>query len=365
MRVVSIIGGRPNIIKAEPIHHSLALEGIQHEIIDIGLIQRAYAEKTYGELGLPKPFITIQPPPDEDYLLKIKLLSKEITKAIEFIKPHILLIYGDLDPGVAASLSSLINNIPIAHIEAGLRNYELNDTEEINRLIIDKFSRLLFCTSNKAKDNLIKEGFDQKHIYVVGNTIISALKRHLGLANHRILQNLGLDNKKYGLLTIHREENLASPGRLDNIFKGIEAVQQEIPLIFIKYSSTTKALSRSGHNAFMSLKNTRIINTVSYHDYLGILQSARFVITDSSGIQDETTFLGIPCITCRETTHRIDTLNFGNNHLVSDEKEKMVLEARNALALNEFRFSYPPEWDIDAGSSITSILLNHKEMFYG
>lgn len=364
MRAVSIIGGRPNIIKAEPIHHSLTEAGIQHEIIDIGIIQRAYGEKTYAELELPMPINILQQSSNEDYLANIKFLSREINAILDFIKPNVLLIYGDLDPGVAASLSSLNKGIPFVHIEAGLRNYELSDTEEINRLIIDKFSRLLLCTSNAAKSNLIKEGFHQKDIYVVGNTIISALKRHLKSANKNILRELGLENKKYGLLTIHREENLTSPGRLDNIFKGIEVVQRATPLIFIKYSSTTKALARSNHNDFMSLKNIKTINTLSYHDYLGVLQNATFVITDSSGIQDETTFLGIPCITCRETTHRADTLNYGKNILVSDDSEKIVLESKKALVSKKTKSSYPPEWDLDVGKSIATILRDQMEVFY-
>ncbi len=364
MRAVSIIGGRPNIIKAEPLHHSLVKAGIQHEIIDTGVFRKAYGERIYSELGLPRPSIILQPSPTEDYLANIKFLTGEINTALDIIKPSVLLIYGDLDPSVAASLSSLNKNIPFAHIEAGLRNHELNDTEEINRLIIDKFSRLLLCTSNAAKRNLIREGFNQKDIFVVGNTIISALKRHIKSANTKVLQELGLENKKYGLLTIHREENLTSPGRLDKIFKGIEAVQEEIPLIFIKYASTTRALLRSGYNDFVSLKNLKTTNTLSYHDYLGVLQNASFIITDSSGIQDETTYLGIPCITCRETTHRVDTLEHGNNFLVSDDEEKIILEAKRALSRKKTSGSYPLEWDMDAGKSIASVLLDHMEVFH-
>jgi len=365
MLAVSIIGGRPNIIKTEPIHHSLILAGVQHEIIDTGVFQKNYGEKIYNELELPKPSIILQPSSSEDYLANIKFLSREINTALDFIKPDVLLIYGDLDPGVAASFSSLNKNIPFVHIEAGLRNYELDDTEEINRLIIDKFSKLLLCTSNSAKNNLTTEGFNPKDVFVVGNTIISALKRHLKLASTNILEELGLENTKYGLLTIHREENLTSPGRLDKIFKGIEVVQQETPLVFIKYSSTNKALTRNGRNDFVSLKNLKTINTLSYHEYLGVLQNASFVITDSSGIQDETTFLGIPCITCRETTHRADTLNHGNNHLVSDEPEKIILEASRALSAEKKRVSYPAEWDMDAGEAIASVLLDHMEVFHG
>lgn len=364
MRVVSVIGGRPNVIKAEPVHRGLVRAGIHHEIIDVGVFQKPYGEKTYGELELPKPSLLLQPLEYEDYLANIKFLVTELNRGLDSIKPDVLLVYGDLNPGVAASLSSLNKSIPLVHIEAGLRNHDPNDTEEINRLIIDKFSRLLLCTSESAKENLVKEGFNQKDIFIAGNTIISALKGHLKLANINLLQNLGLVNKKYGLLTVHREENLVSPGRLDNIFKGIKEIQQEIPLIFIEYSSTAKAFTRNNQNDFASLENLKIINTLSYHDYLGVLQNASFVITDSSGIQDETTFLGIPCITCRETTHRVDTLSHGNNHLVSDDPEKIVLEVKKALSLEKISVSYPLEWDIEVENSIVSVLLKYEEVFH-
>jgi len=365
MKAVSIIGGRPNIIKAEPVYRGLIRAGIQHEIIDIGVFQKSYGQKIYTELDLPKPATILQIPSTEDYLETIKLLALEINKAVDFIKPDVLLIYGDINPGVAASLSSLVKHIPFVHVEAGLRNYELNDTEEINRLIIDRFSRFSLCTSNATKNNLIKENFDQNDVFVVGNTIIDALKRHLKFANTNILKEFGLLNKKYGLLTIHREENLTSPGRLDNIFKSLEEIQKEVPLVFIKYKSTTKALTRNNQIDFTSLKNLKIIHTLSYHDYIGVLQNASFIITDSSGIQDEATFLGIPCITCRETTHRIDTLQYGNNHIVSDNWEKIILEVKKALSSEKINISYPAEWDIDVGSSIASVLIDHKEILHG
>jgi UDP-N-acetylglucosamine 2-epimerase (non-hydrolysing) len=365
MRTVSIIGGRPNVIKAASIHRSLTEAGLQHEIIDIGVYEKPYGKKIYAELELPVPPIILELPSTQDYLLGIKLLIAEISRALEIIKPDILLIYGDINPGVAASLSSANKGIPFVHIEAGLRNYDLNDTEEINRLVIDKFSKLLFCTAKAAKNNLLKEGFDQHKVFVVGNTIIHTLSNHLKSAKLEVLKDLGLLNKTYGLVTIHREENLTSPGRLDNIFKGINEIQQETPLIFIRYASTTKALEKNGYSNFESLRNLKIVNTLSYHHYLGLLKNAAFIITDSSGIQDESTYLGIPCIVCRESTHRIDTSEYGNSHLVSDNSEEIVKEVKRALVKKRAKASYPIEWDMDVGKSIATILIDHKEVFHG
>lgn len=365
MRTVSIIGGRPNVIKAASIHQSLIEAGLQHKIIDIGVYKKPYGEKIYAELNLPIPSMVLEVPSTQDYLLGIKFLIAEISRALDIIKPDILLIYGDINPGVAASLSSVNKGIPFVHIEAGLRNYDLNDTEEINRLVIDKFSKFLFCTSKDAKNNLLKESFNQQKIFVVGNTIIRTLSGHLRLAKLEILKELELLNKTYGLVTIHREENLTSPSRLDNIFKGIKEIQQKIPLVFIKYASTTKALEENGYSNLESLTNLKIVNTLSYHHYLGLLKNAAFIITDSSGIQDESTYLGIPCIVCRESTHRINTLEYGNSHLVSDNPEEIVIEVKRALASKRKKASYPIEWDMDVGKSIATILIDHKEAFNG
>lgn len=364
MRALSVIGGRPNIIKAEPVHRGLIQAGIEHVIIDTGVFQKGYGKKIYSELKLPDPTVILPYPTSDEYLLNIKFLAGELNKALTFIKPNVVIVYGDLNPSVAASISSLNKNIPLVHVEAGLRNNDLNDTEEINRLIIDKFSQFLFCPSMIARNNLLNERFDQEDVFIVGNTIISALKEHIEFASTSVLQELGLKKKNYGLLTIHREENLKSPGRLDNIFKGIKEVQRETPLIFIKYASTNRALTESDHVNLASLKNLKLVNTMSYHEYLGVLKNARFVITDSSGIQDETTYLGIPCITCREATHRTDSLVYGNNYLVSDDQEKIIHETNRIINQSIPNVSYPLEWDLDAGKLIAKILIERQEVFH-
>lgn len=154
----------------------------------------------------------------------------------------VLLVYGDLDPGVAAVLAAHRLHIPIAHVEAGLRDHDVYDTEELNRIVIDKFSRHLFATSVAARENLLNENISEKQIFVVGNTITDALRRHLHLANHDILTLLHVQDKRYGLVTIHREENLTSRENLEQIICGLEQVAHDIPLVFIQYAATQGAL---------------------------------------------------------------------------------------------------------------------------
>ena len=156
---------------------------------------------------------------------------------------------------------------------------------------------------------------------------------------------------------------MTSPRRLNNILKGVEDVQRDTSLIFIKYSSTNQALTKKYHDRLSSFKNLITLNTVSYHAYLGLLRNSSFVITDSSGIQDETAFLGIPCILCRETSHRFGLSDNYNDNKVSDDPEKIISETKKALSTNEQNSSYPLEWDIDVANSIASIFLNYKEEY--
>jgi len=365
MKTLSIIGGRPNIIKVEPVHNGLIKAGITHELLDIGVFERPYGKRTYAELGLPNPITSLQHPNTNNYLSDIKILAGEIKDVLDQLKPDLLLVYGDLNPGIAASLSGMTKNVPIAHIEAGLRNRDLNDTEEINRLIIDRSSILLFCTSESSQLNLLSEGISRNKIFVVGNTIISSLKQHLNNSQNEILKGMGLLGKKFGLVTIHREENLMHPDRLDNILRAIEKIQQNTPLIFIQYRSTIQALIKNGYQNSELLKNIKATDTLSYHEYLGILKNASFVLTDSSGIQDEAAYLGIPCLTCRETTHRVDTVTSGNNVLVSDNQDKIKTETQLILQGKKIKSSYPNSWDENVGDLIADALLKYKELTHG
>lgn len=361
MRAVSIIGGRPNLIKAGPVHSGLANAGIHHEIIDTGVYRKPYGPKSFRELGLLSPVLLDNFLENEEYISSIKLLASQFKHKLETINPDFVIIYGDLNPGVAASISALISNIPCVHVEAGLRNYDLTDTEEINRLIIDRFSKFLFCTSSTARDNLLKEGYSASRVFVVGNTIIAALKQHIGFADFSTLVRLGLSNRQYGLVTIHREENLTSKENLGEIIEGINLIQQNIPLVFVQYSSTIHAIDKNGQPSFRSSENLKCINTLSYHEYLGLLSKAKFIFTDSSGIQDEATYLGIPCLTCRETTHRIDTLISGGNHLVPANAQRIYAAVRQILDSPQSTVAYPNEWDLDVGGKIASIIKRLKD----
>lgn len=359
MQTISIIGGRPNLIKAEPIHKGLIKHGINHRLVDIGVFLRSYGEKTYSELGLPTPILLDSFNETDNFLQDVKNLAKKFVRIFEKHRPDLVLVYGDINPGFAAVHAANICKIPIAHVEAGLRNNDIDDTEEINRVTIDKFSKIHFAISKTSVDNLLHEGFRKQSICLSGNPITNALSSHLPFAETKILERLGLTAKKYGLVTIHRDENLTDPEKLKIFFEIIKAVQQTIPLVFIRYTSTLRAMNHIKEFRLDAMKNIVLVDTVSYHDYLGLLTNSSFVFTDSSGFQDETAFLGISCFTYRKTTHRPDTLR-SSNRLVGLESQKTIdLIIENIQNPKNQAPNYPKEWDLNVGEKVSRKIMQN------
>ena len=353
MQIISIIGGRPNLIKAEPVHKGLLKHGINHRLVDVGVFLKGYGEKTYSELSLPTPILLDRFNETDNFLHDIKYLANQYIKILNKHQPDLVLVYGDLNPGFAAVHAANICKIPIAHVEAGLRNNDINDTEEINRVTIDKFSKIHFAISKSSVDNLLHEGFTKQTICLSGNPITNALSSHLHFADKKILEHLGITSKKYGLVTIHRDENLTDQEKLNDFLEVIKAVQKTIPLVFIRYSSTIRAINRFKQFSLDTMKNIIPVDTVSYHEYIGLLTNSAFVFTDSSGLQDETAFLGIPCFTCRKTTHRPDTLQSSNKLVSLASKKTIDLIIENAKTPNVQVPNYPKEWDLNVGEKVS------------
>ena len=350
MSVISIVSGRPNLIKSESVHLGLTLNGITHEIVDIGVYKKPYGAETFKNLKLPNPIELLDDVQlGKSYLETLRIYSERFKATFQATKPDAIIVYGDLDPSVGAAFAAIQLEIPLVHIEAGLRNHDLYDTEEINRIVLDHLAIQLHATSENAKSNLIKEKISKDKIFVTGNTIIDAIKRHLPSAREDVIREIGLESKEYGLVTIHRLENLNSFDKLYGIIKSIEEIQKEMPILLIQYSSTDMAFKKHNLMSMLSnLPNVKLIKTFPYHDYLGIIKNALFVLTDSSGIQDETTYLNIPCLTCRNATHRTETITMGSNQLVGTNS-KVITKAVHEIIRNKStkETHYPIEWDLD------------------
>lgn len=327
MRIVSVIAGFANLMKAAPIHRALTNIGFDHSLVDLNVLNSHYADGVLTELHLPKPAMTVRYN-STDYLEFTQKLIEELARIFRQMKPSMVIVYGDMNGIISACIAATQESIPVAHVEAGLRNFDPFDTEEFNRVVADRFSCLNFTISIIGSHHLEREGVQAGSIKLVGNTIIDNLINFLPLAN-----SAWNHQKNYGLVTMHKEQNLIKPHRLATILEGLGEVQTRVPLVFIIYPSTDKALRAYDlYNELEKMPQVRLLPRQGILDYVKVLTNASFVVTDSSGLQDEASFLGIPCFTLLDVTHREDTIIHGNNVLVGASTENISSSINNLLS---------------------------------
>jgi UDP-N-acetylglucosamine 2-epimerase (non-hydrolysing) len=360
MKIVNIIGTRPNLVKIAP----LLREMRKHEEIQPLLVHTGqhYDEQLSGmffrQMGILEPDINLEVGSGPH-----GWQTAEILKGVESFlvkeKPDLVLVVGDVNSTVAASLAAAKLNIPIAHVEAGLRSFDRAMPEEVNRVMTDAVATHLFATEADAVENLIREGHPRQRVHLVGNVMIDALHQFLPMAQQsRIGHELGLIDghgfRPFAVLTLHRPSSVDSPVTLRRLLQAIEEIAAEIPVVFPVHPRTQQrlaALNASVHPEF------RIINPVGYIDFLCLLSRARLVLTDSGGIQEETTALGVPCLTLRENTERPVTIREGTNQLVGHDPAMIVSAAQQILAGNAKPGRVPALWDGHAAERIVEILL--------
>jgi UDP-N-acetylglucosamine 2-epimerase (non-hydrolysing) len=334
MKILSIVGARPQFIKCAPLSRELRKE---HEEILIHTGQHYDHDMSdifFEELNIPKP----------DYNLGIgsgnhgeqtgKMLI-EIEKVLIKENPDLVLVYGDTNSTLAGALAAVKFRISVVHVEAGLRSVDRSMPEEINRVLTDHISDILFCPTQTAVDNLGKEGITQG-VHLVGDVMLDALSYNLEVARKksRIIEELGLEKKKYLVTTVHRPGNTDS---IENMRSIIEAVGDScMPLVFPVHPRTEKFLKEYGLIEKMPA-NVRLIKPLGYLDMLMLMANARKILTDSGGIQKEAYMLGVPCITLRENTEWVETLEGGWNELVGAEKEKISKAISNLTPMGAQR----------------------------
>jgi UDP-N-acetylglucosamine 2-epimerase (non-hydrolysing) len=275
----------------------------------------------------------------------------------------LVLVVGDVNSTIAVSLAAVKLGIPVAHVEAGLRSFDRAMPEEINRILTDALADYLFITEEDAAEHLLKEGRPQEAIFFVGNVMIDSLRHFLPIAQQSpIGSELALKNgvhggnpwKRFAVLTLHRPSNVDSTEKLIELLTAVAAVASEIPVIFPVHPRTQQRLTQAGIQTHPNLK---LIPPVGYLDFLCLLSKATLVLTDSGGIQEETTALGVPCLTLRENTERPITISQGTNLLVGTDPERIVAAAREVLAGRSKAGRIPPLWDGHAAERIVETLL--------
>ena len=360
MKIINVVGARPNLVKIAP----LLREMRRHERIEPLLVHTGqHYDQKLSDIFFQQMKIS-----EPDFNLDVGSGSQawqtaEILKRIEPVlmdnRPDLVLVVGDVNSTVAASLAAAKLGIPIAHVEAGLRSFDRSMPEEINRVVTDALADHLFVTEQEAVENLLKEGRPRERIYFVGNVMIDALEQFLPVAQKsRIAEDLGLVSngsfQAFGLVTLHRPSNVDVSATLASLMRALECVADMVPLIFPVHPRTRQKLSQLGIKDSPEL---RLVEPLGYLEFICLLSHARIVLTDSGGIQEETTALGIPCLTLRENTERPVTVTRGTNHIVGQDFEKINTKAREILAGNGKTGERPELWDGHAAERIVEILL--------
>jgi UDP-N-acetylglucosamine 2-epimerase (non-hydrolysing) len=373
IRLLSVVGARPNFMKIAPIVEELKkYSAIEHCLVHSGQhYDELLSGNFFADLGLPKPDVNLEAGSGSH-----AVQTAEIMKGIEPIlldyKPQMVLVVGDVNSTIAAALTAVKLGIGVAHIEAGLRSFDMTMPEEINRKLTDAVSSLLFVTEQSGVENLRHEGVPAEKIFLVGNVMIDSLLRHREIAARSpILDRLGVRQngsgcRPYGVLTLHRPSNVDDPKTLQGILRAVSALAAEFPVFFPVHPRTRKNIESFGllrylMNAGQNDGGIVPLDPLGYLDFLSLNDRARIVLTDSGGVQEETTVLGVPCLTLRENTERPATVEQGSNQIVGVDSDGILAAARSVLEKSVGPFARPPLWDGKAAPRIVAILREHLE----
>ncbi len=356
MKVTCVVGARPNFIKAAPVIEALRKRpAISVTLVHTGQhYDRQMSALFFEELGLPKPDLDLEVGSGShgeqtgQIMIRIELI-------LQREKPDLVIVFGDVNSTVAASLCAAKTNIPVAHVEAGLRSFDRTMPEELNRIVTDHLCDYLFTTEPSAQKNLLKEGIPEEKIFFVGNVMVDTLLKHLERARaYRFREKLGLKSRPYGLLTLHRPSNVDNDHTLAEVLGTVSKIGQEIPIVFPCHPRTRQQLGRREFACFH--RGLIVVEPLGYLEFLSLMTDARLVLTDSGGIQEETTVLGIPCLTLRENTERPVTIEQGTNVLVGTNPARILAAATKALNGTYSGTRVPELWDGRAAERIAEIV---------
>ncbi|MCK4236140.1 MAG: UDP-N-acetylglucosamine 2-epimerase (non-hydrolyzing) [Candidatus Krumholzibacteria bacterium] len=360
MKAAVIVGARPNFMKAAPLIKEFRKRG---KVIPLLVHTGQHYDENmsrifFDDLGLPEPdiYLGVGSGTHAEQTGKIMIAFEEVVSGE---RPDLIIVVGDVNSTLACSLVGAKQLVPVAHVEAGLRSFDLTMPEEINRMVTDILSRFCFTTSPEAEDNLSREGVSKDRIFFVGNIMIDSLLHYLDKAEEsRILDELGLEERNYILVTLHRPSNVDARGVFRDILRALDELSCSIPVVFPVHPRTRKMIDsvKSPSSKFSGL---RLTEPIGYLDFVKAMKSARMVITDSGGIQEETTVLGVPCLTVRNNTERPITIELGTNILVGTKGERILSEARKVLDGFVTEHRIPLLWDGKTAERIADILEKH------
>jgi len=362
MKMIHVVGARPNFVKVAPVIKALEKKtGIRQILVHTGQhYDINMSDIFFTQLGIPAPQFNLEVGSGSHAVQTAQIMTRIETVFLEE-RPDLVLVYGDVNSALAAALVCVKLLIPVGHVEAGLRSFDRTMPEEINRLLTDQIADLLFTPSTDGNENIFREGIKREKVHFVGNVMIDTLRYLFPNAVsrwHDLSSNYHISEKQYALVTLHRPSNVDEPMMLTRIFKTLEQISKKLPIIFPIHPRTRARIKEVGidHNA---TDDFRLVDAIGYLDFLSLQKHARLVITDSGGIQEETTFLGVPCLTVRENTERPVTVSVGTNILVGQDMTRLQIEVDRILSGSIKKGAEPALWDGKAGERIADIIANH------
>ena len=360
IKILNVAGARPNFMKIAPLMKEMGKTPEIHPVlVHTG---QHYDEKLsqlfFDELHIPRPDIHLEIGSASHAVQTAKIMMA-FEEVLLRERPALVVVVGDVNSTIGCALPATKLHIPVAHVEAGLRSFDRNMPEEINRVLTDAISDVLFVTEPSGEENLLQEGIPREKIFFVGNVMIDTLLANKTKADQSsILQTLKVSPQNYALLTLHRPSNVDVKATFLRILQALADIQTHLPIIFPIHPRTRKRIQEFGLiENIESMENIRLIEPLGYLDFLKLMAEAKLVLTDSGGIQEETTILNVPCITLRENTERPITVEQGSNVIVGTDPQRIITESKQVLQGKTPSAKMPDLWDGSAAKRIVNILL--------
>jgi UDP-N-acetylglucosamine 2-epimerase (non-hydrolysing) len=352
MHICHVVGARPNFVKVAPVMAALKKwPAVRQTLVHTGQhYNKNLSDVFFSQLNIPQPDVNLDVG-SGSHAWQTAEIMKRLEPVLLEQKPDIVLVYGDVNSTVASALVCSKLLVRFGHVEAGLRSFDRTMPEEINRIVTDRLADLLFTPSEDGDRNLELEGIPEEKIFRVGNVMIDSLVRLLPSAMQCSTNNLP---ERYALLTLHRPSNVDDCASLQNILNSLFEVNEQLAVVFPVHPRTRQRIEQFGIN----IDKLHLMEPVPYIEFLSLLRHATVVITDSGGIQEETTYLGVPCLTLRNNTERPVTVNVGTNVLIGQDLGRLRYEVAKILEGKHKKGSVPPLWDGHAGERIAEILCN-------
>ena len=364
--IVAVVGARPNYMKMAPLLRAFQRRSRLPSVVLVHTGQHydiAMNERLFADLGLPAPDLNLEVG-SHTHAVQTAEVMRRFEPVIDELRPSVVIVVGDVNSTLAASLVASKKRVPVVHVEAGLRSYDREMPEEINRLVTDQLADVLYTTERDAADNLAREGIDATRVHFVGNVMIDSLLHHepRAVAPAETLRRAGLDDtfvstaEGFGAVTLHRPSNVDHPDALLQALDCLRDVAKRVPLVWPMHPRTRANIAKFGLESALEGARIAVLEPQGYLEMLGLLAQARLVLTDSGGIQEETTALSVPCLTMRENTERPVTVSQGTNTIVGRDRARISACVDDIVATGGKRGRVPELWDGQAAERIADHL---------